>query len=58
MLDVVVGDATTMDPDFTISVATRVACVSGAALVILLHMPYAASTVSAAHVVSQISWKS
>lgn len=51
--DVVVGVATTIDPEFITKVATSVACVSGAALVILLHMPYAASTVAAAHVVSR-----
>lgn len=53
--DVVVGVATTMDPEFITNVATSVACVSGAALVILLHMPYAALTVAAVHVVSYTS---
>lgn len=53
--DVVVGVATTMDPEFITNVATSVACVSGAALVILLHMSYAALTVAAAHIVSHTS---
>lgn len=49
VLDVGVGDATTTEPEFTIRVATNVACVSGAAKWMPLHMPYAVSTVSAAH---------
>lgn len=46
------GVATTTDPEFITNVAMSVACVSGAALVMLLHMPYAALTVLAVHVVS------
>lgn len=52
---VAVGGATTTDPEFITNVATRVACVSGAALVILLHMPYAALTVLAIDLVSHTS---
>lgn len=52
---VVVGDATTMDPELITKVATSVACVSGAAFAILLHMPYAALTVSAVQHVSHLA---
>lgn len=41
---VVVGVARTIDPDSMISVAISVACVSGAAPVWLLHIPYASVT--------------
>lgn len=44
--------ATTIEPELTIKVAISVACVSGAALVMLLHMSYALVTAAAVQLVS------
>lgn len=44
LVDLVDGVATTIEPELTTRVATIVACVSGAALGWLLHMPYAVVT--------------
>lgn len=50
-----VGVARTIDPDSTISVAINVACVSGAAPVWLLHIPYASVTIWAIKHVSPVA---